>query len=606
MVALAWEFAWLARANLQAWDFTWKPSVASFLIALATQAIIFWRIGLYRGMWRFASLPDLWNIMRAAAFGTVFIGVALFIYSRLENVPRSILILYPIFLVVQLSGPRLLYRVWKDRALSLKAGGKRVVVIGAGRAAEALVRDMMRDGGYSPVALLDDRESLWERQMHGVPVNGGIDRLPQIAREQEAEFIIIAIPSATNEQMQRIVDLCERSGVPFRTLPRLMDRVQGEPGVAALREVSIDDLLGREKVRLDWPLIQENLGGKVIMVTGGGGSIGAELCRQIARLGPHELVIFENSEYNLYCIERELREHASALRFHALLGDVADEAAVNHALKTYRPNTIFHAAAYKHVPILQYQGRAAIRNNVIGAWRLANAAIRHGCRKFVLISTDKAVNPSSIMGASKRIAEIVCEHCNQIERTRFITVRFGNVLGSAGSVVPLFQEQIRAGGPVTVTHPEMTRYFMTIPEATQLILQAGAMGQGGEIFVLDMGQPIRIAYLAEQMIRLSGMKAGHDIHIEYSGIRPGERLREELFHQDEQMERTRHAKILLARHRPVESDALEDMLGELRAACEEFDEEWIESLVRRLVPEMQTPATSPLADNIVAFQKGAS
>ncbi|MGQ0659186.1 MAG: SDR family NAD(P)-dependent oxidoreductase [Chromatiales bacterium] len=607
MVALAWECAWLARANLYAALFTWKPSVASFVIALATQAVVFWRIGLYRGLWRFASLPDLWNIIRAAAFGTVFIGVFLFIHSRLENVPRSILILYPIFLVMLLSGPRLLYRLWKDRTITLKAStGKRVVVIGAGHAAEALVRDMVRDGRYLPVGLLDDRESLRHTQIHGVLVYGGIDLLPEVARSQEAEFLVIAIPSASNEQMQRIVDLCERSGVPFRTLPRLVDRVQGEFGINALREVSIDDLLGREKVRLDWPLIQESLTGKVIVVTGGGGSIGAELCRQIARLGPHELVIFEQSEYNLYRIEMELRQQGSGLRFHALLGDVSDEAAVNHVLRTYKPHTIFHAAAYKHVPMLQYQGREAIRNNVIGAWRLANAAIRHGCRRFVLISTDKAVNPSSIMGASKRIAEVVCEHFNQFDRTRFITVRFGNVLGSAGSVVPLFQEQIRTGGPVTVTHPDMTRYFMTIPEATQLIMQAAAMGQGGEIFVLDMGQPIRIAYLAEQMIRLSGMQPGSDIQIEFTGLRPGERLREELFHVDEQLERTRHAKIQLARHRPVESDALEDAMNDFIAACEEFDEEWIGALVRRLVPEMQTPEPPSVAGNVVAFQKGAS
>jgi FlaA1/EpsC-like NDP-sugar epimerase len=510
------------------------------------------------------------------------------------------------FLVLLLSGPRLLYRLWKDRTVSLRTStGKRVVVIGAGHAGEALVRDMMRDGRYLPVVLLDDRSPLWRTQIHGVLVHGGIDRLQEVVQSQEAEYVIIAIPSATNQQMQRIVELCERAAVPFRTLPKLVDRIQGDPGVNALREVAIDDLLGREKVRLDWSLIEESLTGKVVMVTGGGGSIGAELCRQIARLGPHTLIVFEQSEYNLYRIDMELRQSASGLHFIAMLGDVSDEAAINHVLRTHKPHIIFHAAAYKHVPMLEYQGREAVRNNVIGTWRMANAALRHGCGKFVLISTDKAVNPTSIMGASKRIAEIVCEYFNQFGRTRFTTVRFGNVLGSAGSVVPLFQEQIKAGGPVTVTHPDMTRYFMTIPEATQLILQASAMGKGGEIFVLDMGRPVRIRYLAEQMIRLSGLQPGRDIAIEFTGLRPGERLREELFHEDEQLEATQHAKILLAMHRPVQAEAIEEALNDCIAACEEFDEDWIEALLRRLVPEMNVPEQAAAAGKVVAFPKGA-
>jgi FlaA1/EpsC-like NDP-sugar epimerase len=525
----------------------------------------------------------------------------------LAQIPRSILLLYPVFLVGFLGAPRLLYRYWKDRTLSLQAmrQGRRVLVLGAGRSAEALIRDMIRDGRYHPVGILDDESTLKHTEIQGVPVLGSLARLEDVARNSEAEFIVIAMPSATNAEMQRVVCLCEATGLPFRTLPRLVDQLHSESSVNALREVSIDDLLGRDVVSLDLPAVQENLSGRVVMVSGGGGSIGAELCRQIAGLGPKLLVILDQSELNLFSIDRELRQNFPDLHLQAVLGDVTDEAAVNHVLNTHKPQVIFHAAAYKHVPMLQVQAREGVRNNVLGTWRLATAARRHGCRKFVLISTDKAVNPSSLMGATKRIAEVICECFNQFDGTRFVTVRFGNVLGSAGSVVPLFQEQIRNGGPVTVTHPDMTRFFMTIPEATQLILQAGSMGQGGEIFVLDMGEPVRIAYLAEQLIRLSGRVPGREIRIEYTGIRPGERLHEELFHEDERLEKTGHRKIFRARQRPVDSGNLEQIMQEFVRACDEFDEDAIGALVRRLVPEMRN-GDSTEASNIVAFKRGVS
>ena len=606
MVILAWELAWLARYNFVFEGFSWAANLSSLFVVCVTQAAILWPFGLYRGLWRFASLQDLWNITRAAAFGVLCIAIVLILRNRMEGVPRTTLVLYPVFLTFLLGGPRLAYRLWKDRRVSLKtlSGGKRVLIIGAGKAGEMLIRDMLRDGHYLPVGMVDDQRRLWNTLIHGVPVLGGIENLVEIAGNDDIDFIVIAIPSASNVQMQRIVDHCERTGLQFRTLPRLFDMVQGNVTVEVLRDVSIDDLLGREKVRLDWRAIESGLGGKTVMVSGGGGSIGAELCHQIARLGPHALVIFERSEYNLYRIEMDLRRQYPGLRLHSLLGDVGDTAAVNHALSTYSPQVVFHAAAYKHVPILQFQGREAVRNNVIGTWTLAEATIRYNCEKFVLISTDKAVNPTSVMGASKRLAEICCEALNHQRRTRFVTVRFGNVLASAGSVVPLFQEQIRAGGPVTVTHPEMTRYFMTIPEAAQLILQAGAMAQGGEIYVLDMGEPISISYLAEQMIRLSGRVPGKDIRIEYTGLRPGERLREELFHKDEHLEKTGHHKILLARHRSAEWQVLAPRLAELRDACNQFDEARISDLIRQLVPELSNDNAK--ISNVISLQKGAS
>lgn len=607
MVVLAWQGAWLARSNFYAPDFVWRPTLYSFVIAMVSQALIFRYLGLYRGLWRFASLPDLWNILRSAALGTVTIGLVMFVHNRLADVPRSILLLYPVFLVGLLSGPRLAFRFWKDHTFSIRltANSKRVLVLGVGRAADTLVRDMIRDGRYSPVGILDDESTLRNTQLHGVPVLGGLERLKEVSETTEAEILVIAMPSATNAEMQRVVALCEATDLPFRTLPRLIDQVQGDPGVNALREVSIEDLLGRDAVSFELPVVQASLTGKVVLVSGGGGSIGAELCRQIARLGPHELVIFEQSEYNLYRIEMELRQRYPDLRVHAVIGDVTDEAAVDHVLARFNPMVVFHAAAYKHVPMLQYQVRQAVRNNVLGTWRMACGASRHGVRKFVLISTDKAVNPTSLMGASKRIAEIVAESFNQLDGTRFTTVRFGNVLGSAGSVVPLFQEQIRNGGPVTVTHPEMTRFFMTIPEATQLILQAGAMGRGGEIYVLDMGEPIKIAFLAQQLIRLSGLVPGEDIRIDYTGLRPGERLHEELFHEDERLEKTQHRKIFLARHRTVDRSAVEQTIGELTEACERFDEQRITALIKRLVPEM-TVADVSAPDNVIPFKRGVS
>jgi FlaA1/EpsC-like NDP-sugar epimerase len=400
------------------------------------------------------------------------------------------------------------------------------------------------------------------------------------------ELILLAVPSARSRQMRDLVELCESTGIPFRTLPCMKDLVAGRVSVNTLREVSIEDLLGRDPVRLDQQAIQAELSGRCVLISGGGGSIGTELCRQVARLKPARLVLLDNCEFNLFRVENELRQNFPDTRIHAALGDVADEAAVEHLFKTQRPDIVYHAAAYKHVPILESRVREAIRNNVFGTRTMALAADRHHCDAFVLISTDKAVNPANIMGASKRIAEIFCQNLDHHSSTRFITVRFGNVLGSDGSVVPLFKAQIMAGGPVTVTHPEMMRYFMTIPEACQLILQAECMGKGGEIFVLDMGDPVSITYLAEQMIRLSGNEPGGDIEIVYTGLRPGEKLFEELFHEKEKLEGTGHEKILLSRHRKIDWQLLNGVIARMESACETYDENTLLSSINDLVPEL--------------------
>jgi len=556
-------------------------------IVLAAQGLVFWWTGLYKGLWRFASLPDLWNIVRAGVLGAIAIAVALFLYNRLATVPRAVLVIYPALLVVFLGVPRLAYRYWKDSRfdLSMRAPARRVLVLGAGRAGEVLVRELLRENRYRPIGFLDDNTSLRSGKVHGVPVLGPLDDLPKIAREVAAEMLLIAMPSASNAQMRRVVELCEQTGVAFRTVPRLQDVVSGRMAFNELKEVAIEDLLGREPVQLDWTAIRMGLSGRRVLVTGGGGSIGAELCRQVARLGVESLTILELSEFNLYRIAQELKRELPELIVDAVLGDCGDPATCERVFATARPEIVFHAAAYKHVPLLQTQVREAFRNNVLGTQTVAQAADRHGVGCFVLISTDKAVNPTSVMGACKRVAEIFCQNFAARSSTRFITVRFGNVLDSAGSVVPLFREQIRAGGPVTVTHPEITRYFMTIPEACQLILQAGVLGQGGEIFALDMGEPIKIRYLAEQMIRLAGKSPDRDVAIVYTGLRAGEKLFEELFHAHENYQQTSHAKIFLAQPRSMSWELLNAQLRQAVQAVRDYDEEALRRCLISLLPE---------------------
>ena len=588
MVALAWLLAYLIRYNFNLNLEQWPVLGQSLAMVVVIQGLVSWRFGLYRGVWRFASIPDLWNIIRAVFLGALAASLALFLFNRLQNIPRSTLLLYPLLATFLLGAPRALYRMWKDHGLSFQKAGarKHVLIIGAGRAGEMLARDMRRDDDHVPVGFLDDQANLRGAKVHGLPVLGRIDDLPKIIAALTVDVVIIAIPSANAEQMRRVVESCEHAGVMFRTLPRLGSMFSAEPTMREVREVAIEDLLGREQISLDWRRISDALAGKTVLVTGAGGSIGSELCRQIARLGPSKLIAFERSEFNLYSIELELRRSSPELNLAAQLGDVTDQAAVDHVLNTHRPQVVFHAAAFKHVPLLQGQPREAVRNNVLGTRTMVLAAERSGCETFVMISTDKAVKPTNVMGATKRVAELLCQALSRRTAMRLITVRFGNVLGSAGSVVPLFQKQIAAGGPVTVTHPEITRYFMTIPEACQLIMQAGVMGKGGEIFVLDMGEPVKIAYLAEQMIRLSGKVPGQDIKIEFTGLRPGEKLYEELFYEQERLNPTGHNKILLAQSATADWERLTRLVDALGDAGERYDEDALRLLLRELVPEM--------------------
>jgi FlaA1/EpsC-like NDP-sugar epimerase len=577
------------------------------LIALPIQSFFFWHFALYRGVWRFASIPDLIRILKAVFLGTlvvILVGTVLF---RLVNVPRSVLLLYPLLLVLGLSGSRILYRGLKDNRLLLKKQeGKRTLILGAGSAGESLVRHLIRYEEYLPVAFLDDDPKKQGSEIHGVRVTGKLEDLGKVISSLSIEIVLLAIPSADAAIIRKIVQDCTGANVTCRTLPSIVELGDKQIEARHLRPLTIEDLLGREAITWDIEAIAGYIQGKCILVTGGGGSIGSELCRQIADMKPRLLVIVEHSEFNLYSVEQELQKKFPKLTLECFLGNVKDQSRVEWVFKQFRPDVVFHAAAYKHVPMLEKNPAEGIHNNISGTRVVADAACKFGCMRFVLVSTDKAVNPANVMGATKRIAELYCQNLNTLTPTNFITTRFGNVLGSAGSVVPLFEEQIRTGGPVTVTHPDITRYFMTIPEAVSLILQAGSMGKGGEIFVLDMGKPILIRELAEQMIRLSGLKPQIDIQITYCGLRPGEKLYEQVFHEQEGLGGTGHSKLLLAESRRVDWNWLLQELDALEEAARGRNVEELLKRLKNIVPEfsgtMHPPAGQPMSNGNTKFR----
>lgn len=609
IVSITWIGLHLVRYAIQPAPPTqpwWSVELALVLLA---QGLVFWRVGLYRGIWRFASVPDLLNILKASVLGLLAILLALFLYNRLDLVPRTVLVLYPLALTALLGLPRLLYRTWKDQQLiRTDKAALRVLVLGAGQAGEALVRDLRRAGAYQPVGFLDDATKLRGSQLQGVPVLGRIDDVDRIAPETAARLLVIAMPSVDAFAMRRIVAACERTGLPFRTVPRLDELLEGRSLPGELKEVAIEDLLGRQPVMPDWKAIRGWLGGRSVLVTGGGGSIGTELCRQCARHGAERITLVEIDELALMTTAMEIQRDFPQIQCFSVLGDCGDPAVIAHALGLAEPDTVFHAAAYKQVPLLESQLREAVRNNVLATDTVARACRESGVGTFVLISTDKAVDPGNVLGATKRLAEMACQSLSDPRSTRFVTVRFGNVLDSAGSVVPLFREQIRTGGPVTVTDAEVTRYFMTIPEACQLILQASAIGSHEAIYTLDMGDPVPIRLLAEQMIRLAGKQVGKDIAVIYTGLRPGEKLHETLFHADESYRPTAHPKILQAEQRSVAGAAVAEAINRLHDACARYDQETLAAVLRQAVPEFVPVAMTHHGDSgtIVAFPARAA
>lgn len=590
----AWALAYLLRFN-----FSVPPEFAEslwqkLLWIVPLQAAICLRLGLYRGLWRYASFTDFRRIVASALIGAMSIALILFFF-QLRFVPRSALMLYPILLIVLMGGSRIAYRAWKEghlvRLSRLEA--KRVVIIGAGNAAARLLTSLGRSEEWLVVGLLDDDPVKQGREIHGVKVIGNLEDLPRLAERLGIEQAIIALPGQSHGVRRRAMDLCRKAEVTAMTVPSYDDLVSGRVSLSAVRQIEVDDLLGRDPVVLDSTGLGQWLKGRVVLVTGAGGSIGSELCRQVARYEPSHIVMLEASEYALYTIEQEFVVRHPERPIVRVLCDVRDDVRVRETMARWKPAVVFHAAAYKHVPMVETDNAwEGVRNNVLGTWRVAAAAADHGVDKFVLISTDKAVNPTSVMGTSKRLAEMVCQALQPGTSTRFVMVRFGNVLGSTGSVIPKFKEQIAAGGPVTVTHPEMTRYFMSIPEAARLVLQAGLMGQGGEIFVLDMGEPVRILDLAREMIRLSGF--GEDeIRISITGLRPGEKLFEEVLADDEQTLPTPHPKLRIARSRETSPGWLTELGTWLGNGTGGRSDAEVRRQLKAWVPEYTCPDESP-------------
>ncbi len=587
---LAWFAAFLLRFNFEMPPefgvVMWKTVAGVMLL----YALGFWLFGLYRGLWRYASIHDLRLMVIAIGIGALAFPALMTLIQPGFVVPRSVYVLHPMLLLFFMGGSRLLYRAWKERKIG-KLGalyGKPVVILGAGAAAVALLKDLANSSEWRVIGLFDDDDTTHRRRILGVTVFGRIADLPSAAARLGVEHAIIAMPSASHDVRRRVVGVCQSAGLKVLTVPSFDDLMSGKVTVSQIRNVELDDLLGRDPVTLDNAGLAELLEGKTVMVTGAGGSIGAELCRQIARYRPARLVLYEMSEFALYQVEQEFHAAFRRVPIICMVGDAKNAQRVAQALEKYRPQVIFHAAAYKHVPLMEAENAwEAVRNNVYGTYVVASEAMRHGVEKFVLISTDKAVNPANVMGASKRLAEMVCQSLQRAQGTRFVMVRFGNVLGSAGSVIPKFREQIATGGPVTVTHPEITRFFMSIPEAAQLVLQAGTMGRGGEIFVLDMGEPVRIVDLARDMIRLSGLDE-NDVKIVFTGLRPGEKLFEEVLAAGEHTLATPHPKLRIARAREVESEWLEHVLQWL---SQPPPEDWkVRAELQSRVPEYSNPS----------------
>ena len=570
VAVFAWIVAYLLRFNFTI-PAEHADSLRFVLIFLTPiQALFFIRLGLYRGVWRFASIPDLKRILMAVSMAAITAVALLFMFKPMGlTVPRSVLILDPILLLLMMGGSRFVYRSWKEHRLYgvNQMRGEPVLVLGASEAAIALLKDLERSQEWRVMGLLDDNGEINGRELMGIKVLGSIAQLPEIAKALDIHNVIVAKPSDAHRARRRAIDIASQAGLNVFTVPSVEDLMSGKVKVSKIRHVEIEDLLGRDAVKLDNLGLHSLIEDHAVLVSGAGGSIGSELCRQIVKYKPSTLVCLDISEYALYNLEQELSQLNVPTKLLYMTGDVKNSQRVKELLSQYRPAVVFHAAAYKHVPLME-NGNVweALSNNVIGTHTLAQACGEANVAKFVLISTDKAVNPTNVMGASKRLAEMVCQGLqsavlqnNGHTSTKFVIVRFGNVLGSSGSVIPKFKEQIANGGPVTITHPEITRYFMSIPEAAQLVMQAGLMGNGGEIFVLDMGEPVKIAALAADMIRLSGLQVD-DIEIKYVGLRPGEKLYEELLADDEHTTQTPHEKLRIALARPVDSAWVKNIL----------------------------------------------
>ncbi len=553
-------------AYLLRFDFTLEPFYRGQILRLLPfllpgKMLIFFLLGMYRGMWRYTSLNDLGRLVQASLLAMVFYISATLYIPGSHGIPRSVFLLDAMLTFLLCGGLRMSIRLFyaathSQRRLpsifskvnNLRPPEKSVIIIGAGGAGEKMLREIIDNPhlDYHVAGFLDDDRAKWGRSLHGLKVFGGVEMLHRIIKHKKIDEVLIATPCATGAQMRRIVEICKNCEARYRTLPEIGAIIDGKVSIKKLRDVKYEDLLRRPPVPLDKSELSRYLKGKRVLVTGAGGSIGSELCRQIVRFDPEKLILVDASEENLFTIQMELEHELNFSRYQCILSRVQNQALMDEVFREYRPQLLFHAAAYKHVPLIEKNPWEAICNNVLGSQVLMQLSLKYEVERFVLVSTDKAVRPTNVMGASKRLAELVAQSL-QGNGTRFMAVRFGNVIGSSGSVLPLFRRQLEHGGPITVTHPEVTRYFMTIHEAVQLILQAGGLGEGGEIFILEMGTPVKIALMAEELVRLSGKIPGKDVEIIFTGLREGEKLYEELITQEEGVVSTKYGKIMVLR-----------------------------------------------------------
>jgi len=573
------------------------PLLLLFFIII--KLIIFGLFKQYRGWWRYVGISDLIGILQASLVSTLTIVILWFVVvlnissvrrnlGDIDKLGQGVFMADMFVTVLLLGGLRMLIRLYYEEFRTVESGRlKRFLIVGAGNAGEALLREIHRMpvAEYEVIGFIDDEPAKQGINIHGIPVLGTVEQLSEMCKERNIEEIAIAMPSASPAELRRVVQVCTGTKIRFRTVPSITDIASGKFTVSQIRDVDINDLLGREVVQLDLDLIEAYVRDKTILVTGAGGSIGSEMCRQVCNFEPKLLLLIEQAENPLFYVEQELHSEFPGIAMKAIICDITDRIRVEDVFEKYKPEVVIHAAAHKHVPLMELNPGEAIKNNVVGTQTVADAADKYGTTNFVMISTDKAVNPTSIMGSSKRIAEMYIQDLNRTSQTHFVTVRFGNVLGSDGSVVPIFKKQIAEGGPVTITHPEMKRYFMTIPEASQLVLQAATMGKGGEIFVLDMGEPVKIVDLARELITLSGFRPGEDIELVFTGPRPGEKLFEELSIKGEDMQLTRHPKIGIWKNIPVDHDKIQAGINELLSMARKQDYNEIVKKIKELVPE---------------------
>jgi FlaA1/EpsC-like NDP-sugar epimerase len=605
LVALAWFLAFELRFDQGVPRFYETLFQRTILIVVAIKLVVFVAFGFYNHWWRYVSTRDMWRIFRGVTVACLAADLTVYLASPVHHIrlPRSISVLDWLLTLALVAGGRLLVRTIMERPspAALVARGKEVLVVGAGDAAQLIVREMLKSPvlGYTPIGLVDDDPRKKNIRLHGVRVLGTTGDLRHILRESKPDEVLIAIPSASGEVRQEVVDITREEGVSVKTLPGLYELISGDIDLTAqIRPVQVEDVLGREPVEVDLESVASYLAGETVLVTGAGGSIGSELCRQIARLGAARLILVDQAEPALFEIERELVDERHFPASIPVLGDVKNRAKMRQVFERYQPKVVFHAAAYKHVPLMEANPLESVRNNVLGTRVISEVAVEFGAERFVLVSTDKALNPRAVYGQCKTLCEWIVEafgHRDDV-RTRFVAVRFGNVLGSSGSVVSIFRKQIERGGPVTVTHPEMSRYFMTTPEAVALIVQAGGIGGRGEIFVLDMGEPVQIVDLADNMIRLSGKEPGRDIAVAFIGVRPGEKLHEELIGEHERATPTAHPKIMRVTRAGIDSEWLDRRLEELARMVEEGDTLELVSLLSAMMREPQRSVTTERVD----------